>query len=90
MLKATQDLAEFFITEGEDWEPGVIQAALKRKGHTVASLEREVGLKPGSMRNVFYRQCCGYEELIAQKIGVNPEVIWPRRYQDKNPQEAAA
>ncbi|WP_284692787.1 helix-turn-helix domain-containing protein [Escherichia coli] len=40
-----------------------------------------LGLKSGSMRNVFYRQCRKYEAAIAEKIGVEPAVIWPSRYQ---------
>jgi Ner family transcriptional regulator len=90
MQMTTQDLAAFFITEGEDWEAGVIHAALKRKGCTISSLERERGLKPGAMRNVLYRPCDAYENAIAAVIGVDPAVIWPSRYQDKNTQVVAA
>ncbi|HGG6424507.1 TPA: transcriptional regulator [Salmonella enterica subsp. enterica serovar Kottbus] len=84
MQLSTQELLALFIREGEDWSPEVVQAALKRKGMKVSSLERIKGVKPGTVRNVFYRKCPAYEQEIADLIGVPPSLIWPSRYKSSN------
>ncbi|EAV8178485.1 transcriptional regulator [Salmonella enterica] len=84
MQLSTQELLALFIREGQDWTPDVIQTALKRKGVNVSSLERIKGMKPGTMRNVFYRKCPAYEQEIADLIGVPPSLIWPSRYENSN------
>ncbi|EBE8910995.1 transcriptional regulator [Salmonella enterica subsp. enterica serovar Gaminara] len=84
MQLSTQELLALFIREGQDWTPDAIQTALKRKGVNVSSLERIKGMKPGTMRNVFYRKCPAYQQEIADLIGVPPSVIWPSRYKDSN------
>ncbi|EBH8950853.1 helix-turn-helix domain-containing protein [Salmonella enterica] len=84
MQLSTQELLSLFIREGQDWTPDAIQTALKRKGVNVSSLERIKGMKPGTMRNVFYRRCPAYQQEIADLIGVPPSVIWPSRYKDSN------
>lgn len=84
MQLSTQDLLALFIREGQDWSPEVIQAALKGKGMKVSSLERIKGVKPGTVRNVFYRKCPAYQQEIADLIGVPPSLIWPSRYESSN------
>lgn len=79
-----QDLLSLFIREGQDWSPDAIQTALKRKGVKLSSLERIKGVKPGTMRNVFYRKCPAYQQEIADLIGVPPSLIWPSRYESSN------
>ncbi|OON39118.1 transcriptional regulator [Izhakiella australiensis] len=73
-----------FVEYGCDWSSGAILLALKRKGIALGDIEKELGLKDGAIRNVFYRQCPRYEEVIAQKIGITPSMIWPSRYVDTN------
>ncbi|RAP67246.1 winged helix-turn-helix DNA-binding family protein, partial [Candidatus Erwinia dacicola] len=46
------------------------------------------GIGAGSLRNAFYRHVPRYEHLIAQKIGLSPDVIWPSRYSADNRQSA--
>lgn len=75
-----QDMTSLFVDVGRDWSSKAIIAALDRKGVSLRDLEEELGLKENSIRNVFYRKCERYEEAIGQKIGVNPDVIWPSRY----------
>ncbi|EEX3085223.1 helix-turn-helix domain-containing protein [Escherichia coli] len=75
-----QDLTDLFVRRGHDWSAMAIQTALKNKGIDLPSLEKAQGLKPGSMRNVFYRPCSKYEQVIARAVGVTPDVIWPSRY----------
>ncbi|EDB3480860.1 transcriptional regulator [Salmonella enterica] len=69
-----------FVREGCDWSSRAIYTALELKEVDLSELERELGLKSGSMRNVFYRRCRKYEAVIAEIIGVEPAVIWPSRY----------
>ncbi|MGL5343538.1 MAG: helix-turn-helix domain-containing protein [Plesiomonas sp.] len=89
MQLSRQDLASLFVRQGQDWSVKAISAALENQGTDVATLERSQGLKPGSMRNVFYRPCSKYEQVIAGAVGVPPELIWPSRYANKNPHIAA-
>ncbi|EGO9771681.1 transcriptional regulator [Escherichia coli] len=81
MRVSRQASNNLFVREGCDWSAKAVYAALENKGTDLPELERELGLKSGSMRNVFYRQCRKYEAAIAEKIGVEPSVIWPSRYQ---------
>ncbi|WP_370558593.1 helix-turn-helix domain-containing protein [Edwardsiella tarda] len=90
MQLSRQDLTDLFVRRGQDWSAKAIYAALDNKGADMAALERAQDLKPGSMRNVFYRPCPGYERAIAGVIGVEPDVIWPSRYRNKNPQITTA
>ncbi|EEZ5537880.1 transcriptional regulator [Shigella sonnei] len=90
MQLSKQDLTDLFIRPGQDWSAKAIYAALDNKGADMAALERAQDLKPGSMRNVFYRPCPGYERVIAGAIGVEPYVIWPSRYQNKSTRDVAA
>lgn len=90
MQLSRQDLTDLFVRRGQDWSAKAIYAALENKGADIAALERAQGLKPGSMRNVFYRPCPGYELTIAGVIGVEPGVIWPSRYRNKSPHTTAA
>lgn len=75
-----QDMANLFVDAGRDWSSKAIIAALDRRGVNLRDIEKELSLKESSIRNVFYRKCGRYEEAIAKKIGINPEVIWPSRY----------
>ncbi|QBH95966.1 transcriptional regulator [Limnobaculum zhutongyuii] len=83
MLAHKQDLTHLFVDSGRDWSSKAIHAALDQCGVDLSSLEQELGLKAGSMRNVFYRQCRSYEKIIANRIGVSPSIIWPSRYSDR-------
>ncbi|WP_449543618.1 helix-turn-helix domain-containing protein [Enterobacter ludwigii] len=80
MLLPRQDLTDLFVEVGRDWPSSAVYLALKRKGTSLSDIENELGVKEGSARNVFYRKCDRYEAAIAQKIGVNPGLIWPSRY----------
>ncbi|HID4129885.1 TPA: helix-turn-helix domain-containing protein [Pluralibacter gergoviae] len=79
-----QDLTRVFIEPGQDWSSKAIIAALDKKGVDLQDIEKELGLKTGAVRNAFYRKCVRYQEVIAQKIGVEPDIIWPSRYVSNN------
>lgn len=90
MQLSAQDLLRLFICQGSDWSKDAIYTALKNRGVELSDLERIQNLKPGTMRNTFYRACPAYEQAIAQAIGIEPAVIWPSRYQHKSSQHEAA
>ncbi|HAT1681373.1 TPA: transcriptional regulator [Klebsiella oxytoca] len=83
MKLSRQASSSLFVREGRDWSAKAVYAALENKGVDLPDLEKELGLKAGSMRNVFYRQCRRYESVIAERIGVDPALIWPSRYPEK-------
>ncbi|EAM4785495.1 transcriptional regulator [Salmonella enterica subsp. enterica serovar Abaetetuba] len=80
MQSPKQDLTHCFIIPGEDWPSASISAALKLKGTNVRKLGLEMGLGVDTLSNAFYRHVPAYEAVIAQKIGLPVEVIWPSRY----------
>ncbi|EAQ0343908.1 transcriptional regulator [Salmonella enterica] len=80
MRQSRQASNNLFVRDGCDWSAKAVYAALENKGFDLPDLEKELGLKAGSMRNVFYRRCRKYERVIAGKIGVDPAIIWPSRY----------
>ncbi len=63
-----------------DWHRADIKAALEKKGFNLSSLALSRGLKPGTLSNVFRVNYPKAQGIIAEAIGVSPEVIWPSRY----------
>lgn len=71
-------------TEPHDWHPADILAALKKNGWSVAALARHHGYaNRQTLHQAIMRKWPKGEALIAEAIGVKPEVIWPSRYTDK-------
>ena len=66
-----------------DWERVDIVYALKKKGTTLAELSRQAGLNSRTLNNALDRRYPKGERIIAEAIGVNPEVIWPSRYANR-------
>jgi len=67
-----------------DWHPADIGAALKKNGWSFASLSRHHGYAHRqTMHRVIATHWPKGEAIIAEAIGVKPEVIWPSRYCDK-------
>ncbi|MDA0148821.1 helix-turn-helix domain-containing protein [Vibrio sp. LaRot3] len=66
-----------------DWHRADIKAALEKKGLNYAELSRKSGLKSGTLHNALVRHWPKGEKIIADAIGVTPEVIWPSRYSNK-------
>ncbi|MHB8920926.1 MAG: helix-turn-helix domain-containing protein [Halothiobacillus sp.] len=68
----------------QDWHPADIGAALKKNGWTFASLARYHGYAHRqTLQRVKATKWPKGEAIIAEAIGVKPEVIWPSRYLDK-------
>ncbi|EBP4523561.1 transcriptional regulator [Salmonella enterica subsp. enterica serovar Westminster] len=63
-----------------DWHPADIIAALKKRGTSLSALSRQAGLASSTLANTLIRHWSKGEKLIAEKLGVAPEQIWPSRY----------
>lgn len=63
-----------------DWHKADIIAALHKKGISLAALSRASGLQSSTLGNAMDRPWPKGEAIIANAIGVPPEVIWPERY----------
>ncbi|MDI5676154.1 helix-turn-helix domain-containing protein [Salmonella enterica subsp. enterica serovar Anatum] len=64
----------------QDWHPADIIAALKKRGTSLSALSRQAGLASSTLANALIRHWPKGERLIAEKLGVAPEQIWPSRY----------
>lgn len=63
-----------------DWHKADIRAALEKAGTNFERLAKENQLAGSTLRNALrfkYPKC---EAIIANKIGVSPQDIWPSRY----------
>lgn len=63
-----------------DWHNARTKAELAIRGLTMASIARDNGIAPSTMRAVMHKRYRRGELLIAQCLGVSPETIWPSRY----------
>jgi Ner family transcriptional regulator len=63
-----------------DWHPADIQAALKKRGLSLAGLSVSHGYHPTAAGKALKRSWPALETVIAQAIGMTPEQIWPTRY----------
>lgn len=65
-----------------DWHRADVIAALKKKGLSLAGLSRDAGLGPRTLNNALERRYPKAEKIIADAIGVEPNEIWPSRYEE--------
>lgn len=66
----------------QDWHSADIVAGLKKRGTSLAALSREAGLASSTLANALTRSWPRGEKLIADALGISPEIIWPSRYSD--------
>ncbi len=69
--------------EGEsfaDWHPADVQAALKKRGLSLAGLSVANGYHPTAAGKALKRPWPSLEIIIAAAIGAIPDQIWPSRY----------
>lgn len=64
----------------QDWHSADIIAALKKQGTSLSAVSRQAGLASSTLANTLIRHWPKGEKLIAEKLGVAPEQIWPSRY----------
>ncbi|MBU2967090.1 helix-turn-helix transcriptional regulator [Amphritea sp. 2_MG-2023] len=68
----------------QDWHPADIKAAIEKKGTTLAELARQHGYnRPTSFYNALKIRYPKVERIIAAFLEVEPEEIWPSRYEKK-------
>nr|WP_073586141.1 helix-turn-helix transcriptional regulator [Vibrio quintilis] len=68
----------------QDWHVADIKAALEKAGTNCERLANEHGIAGSTLRNAFRQKYPKAEKIIADKIGVPPEEIWPSRYSKKS------
>lgn len=66
-----------------DWHPADVVAALRKAGWSLRRLSAHHGYSPTALDNALHRRWPKAERLIAETIGVQPDVIWPSRYMRK-------
>ncbi|MGI4356058.1 helix-turn-helix transcriptional regulator [Klebsiella pneumoniae] len=67
----------------QDWHPADIIAGLKKKGTSLAAVSRSAGLSSSTLANALLRPWPKGEKLIADAMGISPEIIWLSRYFDE-------
>ncbi len=68
----------------EDWHRADVISALHKRGWSIAALARAHDLGESTVRSALDKPYPKSERLIAEAIGVAPEVIWPKRYAARN------
>lgn len=63
-----------------DWHPEIIKAEIHKRGLSLRALSLEAGYSKDSPKTVLRTPCRPYQQIIANALGVEPEVIWPSRY----------
>ena len=71
------------MTPNQDMHRIDIVAALHKKNLTLKELSLNAGLKAKTLSNALYRPWPKGEEIIANALGMNPEEIWPSRYEHR-------
>jgi Ner family transcriptional regulator len=64
----------------QDWHRADIKAALEKRGLPLSRLARSNGYARGSASTALLIQWPKMERLIAAAIGLQPQEIWPTRY----------
>lgn len=70
-------------TPPPDWHPEDIKAAVRKTGVSLDALGREHGYARGVTRTVLVKPNPKIQAIIAERIGVTPQQIWPSRYDPK-------
>ncbi|MBW6399956.1 helix-turn-helix domain-containing protein [Roseomonas sp. HJA6] len=63
-----------------DWHPEDIKAAVRKTGSTLSALSRAAGLSVGAAKRALDVPWPRAEAIIAARLGVRPQDIWPSRY----------
>ncbi|MCY1697177.1 helix-turn-helix transcriptional regulator [Lelliottia sp. SL45] len=63
-----------------DWHPRKIVFEVHERGKTLRSISLAAGLAKDTAKNALYREWPKGQRIIADALGVAPEVIWPSRY----------
>jgi Ner family transcriptional regulator len=69
----------------QDWHPADIKAALEKAGWSLRRLSAHHGYSQGLLKVALARPYPNAERMIAAALGVEPETIWPSRYDERRP-----
>lgn len=71
-------------TAEQDWHRADILAELKKNGWSLRSLAAQGNVSYNTLKTVLDKPYPKMERLVANAIGVAPEVIWAKRFADRN------
>lgn len=71
-------------TAQEDWHRADILAELRKAGWSLRSLADEAGISHNTLKSALDKSYPKMERLIANAIGIAPEVIWAGRFAKRN------
>ncbi|MBV2075245.1 helix-turn-helix domain-containing protein [Klebsiella pneumoniae] len=63
-----------------DWHPETIKAEIHKRGLSLRTLSLQAGYSKDSLKSVLRTPCKPYQQIVADALGVSPEIIWPSRY----------
>lgn len=63
----------------KDWHPADVKAALEKSGTSLRQLAREYGYS--HIARVLKSPWWAVEQIVAKKLNVTADTIWPSRYQ---------
>lgn len=64
----------------KDWPRWQIIGAVRDTGTSLQQLSLSMNYTRSVLISALYRPCPKYERLIAEYLGVTPQIIWPSRY----------
>ncbi|ABR74753.1 DNA-binding protein [Actinobacillus succinogenes] len=67
-----------------NWHRADILAELKKRGWTLRSLAAEGNVSYSTLKTVFDKSYPKMERLVANAIGIAPEIIWAERFAERN------
>jgi Ner family transcriptional regulator len=74
-------------TQRKDWHPEEIKAAIRMRGSTLTKLGKPHGYNSrAAVSAALRRPWPKLEAIIAEFLGMQPETIWPSRYEQRGEQ----
>lgn len=69
-----------FKKSTRDWHKADIIAAIRKTGTSLREMSRSHGLAHTAIGNALHVPAPKYERLIAERLNLKPQDIWPSRY----------
>lgn len=63
-----------------DWHAADVVAELRKAGTSLSTLSRQHGYHAQSLQTVLRRTWPKGQRLVAARLGLRPQLIWPSRY----------
>jgi Ner family transcriptional regulator len=63
-----------------DWHPEDVKAAVRKTGLSLTALALAHGLSESAVRRALTQPWPRVQQLIARHLGLQPQAIWPSRY----------